>query len=165
MTHTHRYESRLHWNGSTAVGYETYEREHHVAVPPATTELRLTSDAEFHGDPELPNPEQLLLASASSCQLLMVLALAARSRVEVLEYEDHAEALMPADATPMRITQITLRPRIVVAAGANLDRVRRLVDRAHDGCFIANTLNAGIVIETTIERADDETIARNELLT
>jgi organic hydroperoxide reductase OsmC/OhrA len=150
-----RYESRLRWSGSTATGYETYDREHRVVVPPATTELRLSSDAAFHGNPALPNPEQLLGAAASSCQLLMFLAMAARSRVEVLAYEGDAAAVMPEDATPMRITQITLRPRILVAPGANLDRVRRLVDRAHDGWYIANTVNAEIVVKPTIEHAAD----------
>ena len=153
MTHTHHYQSRLTWTGSTAAGYETYERDHRVAVPPATEELRLSSDAAFHGNADLPNPEQLLVASASSCQLLMFLAMAARSRIDVLEYEDDAEAVMPEDQTPMRITQITLQPRIVVAPGTNLDRVRRLVDRAHHGCYIANTVNAEIVVEPAIEEA------------
>ena len=152
--HTHRYASRLRWDGSTGAGYDSYGREHRVAVPPATTELRLSSDPAFRGDADLPNPEQLLVASASSCQLLMFLALAARSRIEVLEYEDDAEAVMPEDVEPMRITQITLRPRIVVAPGTDLDRVGRLVGRAHEGCYIANTLNAAIVVEPTIVPAE-----------
>jgi organic hydroperoxide reductase OsmC/OhrA len=153
MTHTHRYESKLRWNGSTAAGYETYEREHRVVVPPAATELALSSDPAFNGDADLPNPEQLLVAAASSCQLLSFLAIAARSRVEVLEYADDAEAVMPEDVKPMRITQITLRPRIVVAPGTDLDRVTRLVGKAHDACFIANTVNAEIAVEPTIEHA------------
>ena len=155
MTHTHRYQSRLKWTGSTGFGYETYERDHRVSVPPATSELTLSSDPAFLGNPDLPNPEQLLVAAASSCQLLMFLALAARSRVDVLEYEDDAEAVMPEDQTPMRITQITLRPRIVVAPGMNLDRVKRLVDRAHDGCYIANTVNAEIAVKPTIEHRSE----------
>ena len=151
MTHTHHYEARLHWKGSTGAGYETYDRQHRILVPPATPELTLSSDAAFNGNPEVLNPEQLLVASASSCQLLMFLAIAARSRVEVLEYEDDAHAVMPEDAKPMRITQITLRPRIVVAAGTDLDRVKRLFDRAHDRCYIANTINSEIAVEPAID--------------
>ncbi len=65
------------------------------------------------------------------------------------------------DQKPMRITRITLRPRIIVAAGADLDRVRRLVTQAHDGCFIANTLNAEVVIDPVIAYADENaTISR-----
>ena len=72
----------------------------------------------------------------------------------MLAYEDDADAIMPEDEKPMRITRITLRPRIVVAAGDDLDRVRRMVARAHDGCFIANTLNAEILVEPVIEHSE-----------
>ncbi len=156
MAHTHAYQARLLWRGSTGAGYDSYERTHRVAVPPADGELVLSSDPAFHGDAHLPNPEQLLLASASSCQMLMFLAIAARSRIGVLAYTDDAEAIMPEDQKPMRITRITLRPRIVVAAGADLDRVRRLVERAHDRCFIANTLTAETVVDPTIGHTDGQ---------
>ena len=153
MTHTHTYRSRLSWYGSTASGYEAYDRTHRVAVPPAGAELVLSSDPAFNGSGDLANPEQLLLAAASSCQLLSFLAIAARSRVDVLSYDDDADAIMPEDQEPMRITQITLRPRITVAAGSDLDRVARMVERGHAGCFVANTLNAEMVIEPVIRHA------------
>ena len=150
MTQAHSYQSQLSWHGSTGAGYDSYDRAHRVVVPPADGELQLSSDPAFRGNERLLNPEQLPLASASSCQLLSFLAIAARSRIDVVTYDDSAEAVMPEDQKPMRITRIVLRPRIVVAAGADLDRVRRLVDKAHDACFIANTLTAEIVIEPTV---------------
>ena len=153
MAQTHVYRSRLTWQGSTGAGYEEYDRTHRVAVPPAEGELVLSSDPAFRGDGALPNPEQLLVAAASSCQLLSFLAIAARSRVDVVAYEDDADADMPEDAEPVQITRITLRPRIVVAAGADLDRVRRLVARAHDQCYVANTLNVEVEVEPVIEVA------------
>jgi organic hydroperoxide reductase OsmC/OhrA len=153
MTHTHTYTARLSWHGSTGVGYDAYDRTHRVATPPAAETLVLSSDPAFRGTADLANPEQLLLAAASSCQLLSFLAMAARSRIDVLAYEDDAEAVMPEDQQPIRITRIALRPRIVVAAGADLDRVRRLVAKAHDDCFIANTVNAEVIIEPIIEVA------------
>lgn len=160
---SHTYRSALSWRGSTGVGYETYERTHRVVVPPAGGELTLSSDPAFGGTATLANPEQLLLASASSCQLLSFLAVAARSRVDVLDYTDDAEAVMPKDSNPIRITRITLRPRIVVAAGTDLDRVRRLVDRAHDTCFVANTLNAEMVVDPVVEHVDDPGTARTTM--
>jgi organic hydroperoxide reductase OsmC/OhrA len=146
----HTYRSNLTWRGSTGDGYDEYERAHRVSLPPAGDELELSSDPAFRGDPELPNPEQLLLAAASSCQLLEFLALAARSRIDVLAYDDDAEAVMPEDARPMRITRISLRPRIVVGPGADRTRVARLVERAHEHCYVANTLNAAIDVEPEI---------------
>ena len=150
MSDTHTYSATLTWEGTTADGYDHYDRTHRVAVPPAKDALTLSADPVFKGDPEKPNPEQLLLAAASSCQLLSFLAYAARSRIEVLAYTDEAEALMPEDDLPMRITQITLHPRITIGADANVDRVFRLVDKAHEACFIANTLDTEMRIEAEV---------------
>ena len=150
----HTYEARLSWQGSTAVGYDAYDRTHRLRLPPADAELILSSDPAFRGDGQLPNPEQLLLAAVSSCQLLSFLAIAARSRVDVVSYEDDAEAIMPEDDKPIRITSITLRPRIVVAAGTDIGRVRRMVDRAHEACFIANSLSTQTLVHPRIEHAE-----------
>jgi organic hydroperoxide reductase OsmC/OhrA len=153
VTNSHIYTSCLSWQGSTGVGYDAYNRTHRVLTPPADGELVLTSDPAFRGDATLINPEQLLLAAASSCQLLSFLAMAARSRIDVLSYDDEADAVMPEDVRPVRITRITLRPHIVVAAGADLAKARKLVGRAHNACYVANTVNAEVVIEPVIEHA------------
>jgi len=156
--HLHRYRTELAWHGSTGGGYATYDRTHRVDAPPGNVSLTMSADPAFRGDPGLPNPEQLLLAAASSCQLLSFLALVAREGIDVVSYEDSAEALMPDDDKPVRITGITLRPRVVVATG-DPDRVRELMERAHHDCFIANSVTAVITIEPEILHAD----ARPEL--
>jgi organic hydroperoxide reductase OsmC/OhrA len=154
MATTHRYQSQLVWTGSTGAGYRDYGRGHEVLTPPAGARLELSSDPAFRGDPQFQNPEQLLLAAASSCQLLSFLALAAQAGIDVREYQDDAEAQMPVTAGPMRITRVVLRPQITVAAGTDLGQVRELVGRAHDGCYVANTLNAEMLLEPTIVAVD-----------
>ena len=151
MRSDHTYRSELSWRGSTAGGSEGYERTHRVVLPPGNSEIVLSSEANFEGSAALSNPEQLLLAATSSCQMLSYLAYAAAARIDVVAYEDDAEALMPADAKPTRITEIVLRPRITVAAGADPERAARLVERAHRACFIANTLNAAVKLEPLVE--------------
>jgi organic hydroperoxide reductase OsmC/OhrA len=148
---THRYETRLRWTGSTGLGWDHYVREHSVTAPPAEQEVRVTT-GESKGDPAVLNPEQLLLMAASSCQMLWFLHLAAKARVDVVAYEDEAEALMPEDVQPVRITEITLRPRITVNGDASEDRVRKLVEQAHGYCFVANSLNSTMRIEPSVER-------------
>jgi organic hydroperoxide reductase OsmC/OhrA len=148
---THTYRSTLAWEGSTAEGYDAYSRTHRVAAPPAAHELTLSSDTAFRGDGELMNPEQLLVVAASSCQLLSFLTLAARSRIDVVGYEDDADGVMPEDDHPTRITRITLRPRIRLAPGSNLDRARRLVAKAHEQCYIANSLKTEVVVEADFD--------------
>ncbi len=152
----HRYDVHCSWQGSTGAGYEKYERAHVGGAPPAAAALALSSDPAFLGDAALLNPEQLLVMSASSCQLLSFLAVAARARVDVVTYEDHAEGVMPEDDPPARIKTIWLRPRIVVAADssgaqATEARVRQLVELAHRECFIANSLRSDVIVEPTVE--------------
>ena len=151
MATTHVYAAQLSWAGSTAAGYRAYDRNHRVVTPPATTALTVSADPSFKGDPEQLNPEQLLLAAAASCQLLSFLAIAAREGIDVVRYDDTAEAAMPATRDRMRITRIVLRPRIAVSGEVDDDRLRALVHRAHDECYIANTLACDIAIEPTFE--------------
>ncbi len=147
----HRYQARCSWRGSTAAGYEGYGRAHEAGALPAAAVMTLSADPAFLGDPTLLNPEQLVVLAAASCQLLSFLAVAARARLDVLEYDDEAEAEMDEGDPPARINRITLRPRIVLTAGPDRERVEHLVEVAHRECFIANSLNSDMKIEPTIE--------------
>jgi organic hydroperoxide reductase OsmC/OhrA len=139
------------------MGYESFDRAHTSSAPPVSTELMLSADPAFLGHPQKLNPEQLLLMSASSCQLLSFLAIAARARVQVLEYDDHAEAEMPEDDKPMRLTKLTLRPRMVVGPGVKEERILKLTDMAHKQCYISNSISTEIALEPTVEIRERET--------
>jgi len=142
----HRYAATCQWRGSTAIGYENYDRSHEVTTAPAQQSLAMSSDPAFHGHPELLNPEQLLVMAAASCQMLSFLAIAARARLDVVEYRDQAEGFMPEDDKPMRITRIVLKPRVVIKGEVREERVRQLLHTAHEQCFIANSLKTSIEI-------------------
>ena len=145
----HRYYALCRWRGSTGVGYDHYLRAHEISAAPAEAALKLSGDPAFHGDPKLLNPEQLLVMAASSCQLLSFLAVAARKRLDVVEYEDRAEGFMPEDDKPVRVTRIVLKPRIVVKSGTK-EAVLKAVEIGHHECYIANSLKTDIRVEPEI---------------
>lgn len=147
----HRYSASLTWSGSTAAGFERYDRSHTVGAHPAETELELSSDPAFRGDARHLNPEQLLVMAASSCQCLSFLAVAARARIDVVAYSDDAEGVMPADSSPLHIAEIVLRPRVVVRGDVGESRVRHLLEVGHRECFIANSLRTEIRLEATVK--------------
>ena len=149
----HRYETRLRWSGSTGLGWDHYDREHTAIAPPAEQEVRLTT-GESKGDPAVLNPEQLVVMAASSCQMLFFLHLASKARIDVVEYMDEASGVMPLDDEPVRLTAITLRPRIVIAGDASEERVRKLAQTAHEYCYIANSLNGEVTLEPSVEYAE-----------
>ncbi len=157
MSADHTYRVHCAWTGSTGAGHPHYRREHSATAAPARDALVLSADTAFLGDPDHLNPEQLLVMAAASCQLLSFLAVAARARIDVLAYEDHAEGVMPGDERPLRLTRILLRPRIVVTAGPTPERVRHLVEVAHRECYVANSLRTEIDVEPRVEFADTDT--------
>ncbi|HTW05967.1 MAG TPA: OsmC family protein [Acidimicrobiales bacterium] len=145
----HLYRAELEWTGSTGDGYRSYDRRHTVRTPPAEAQLTMTSDAAFRGDPQLLNPEQLLTAAASSCQLLSFLALAARAGVDVVAYRDTASARMPMESS--RIEEVTLRPKITVRSPADPAALAALVHKAHEECYIARSLCCEVAVHPEIE--------------
>jgi organic hydroperoxide reductase OsmC/OhrA len=52
----------------------------------------------------------------------------------------------------MRITRITLRPRITILGDVDDARVRHLVEVAHRECFIANSLTTEVIVQPEVVR-------------
>ena len=149
--HTHRYAATCSWRGSTAEGYDHYDRGHGGRAEPAAAALELSADPAFRGDPARLNPEQLLVLAASSCQLLSFLAVAARARIDVIAYDDDATGEMPDGRRPW-VERIVLRPRVVFRGEVSDERVLHLLELAHEECYIANSVKTAITLEPTLER-------------
>jgi len=84
--------------------------------------------------------------------MLSYLAECARAGIEVAAYEDKASGLMTIKDRRMRFTEVTLAPRVVIAAG-DLEQARALHEKAHDACFIANSVNFPVLAMPTVVRA------------
>ena len=100
-------------------------------------------------NPDVVDPEEAFVASAASCHMLFFLDFARRAGVIVTSYDDEAEGEMERGADgKTRITRITLRPRIVYGDVAPTDEMLDdLHHKAHEACFIANSITSEIVIE------------------
>ncbi len=146
----HRYNATARWTGSTAAGYEEYSRNHEVTLPSNSIRLEMSADGAFKGAEELLNPELMLIGAVVSCQLLSFLAVAARSQIEVVHYEDTGEAVMPDVMGRTGITNITLNPRITVRGEVDTARIKRLVELAHQECYVANSLKSLVILNPEI---------------
>ena len=105
---------------------------------------------EPRSDPAGVDPEEALVASAASCHMLWFLDLARQAGLAVESYDDEAVAeLGRTGPGKIAIVKITLRPRIAFAgAPPDTAALDRLHHQAHERCFIANTLNCPIVVES-----------------
>jgi organic hydroperoxide reductase OsmC/OhrA len=155
MAHVHSYRATLEWIGASAgptTSYQTYSREYRVDLP-GKASFHGTADPTFRGDPTLPNPEDLLVVSLSSCHMLTYLALCARVKLAVISYIDEATGTMDMKDGKLRFVEVVLHPRVAIAAGADLDQARALHEKAHGECFIANSVNFPVRNEPTVTTA------------
>ncbi len=109
----------------------------------AEQRLAASSAPEFGGDADRADPEEMFVAALSSCHMLWFLALARAERLRVTAYEDEPEGTM--DAT--RFTGVVLRPRVSFEEDPGIERVTGLHHRAHERCFIANSVSCPVEVE------------------
>ena len=143
---THTYEARLRWRA----GGEGVAAGNHFIEFEGRPALEVSAAPEYRGDPTRLNPEELFVAALASCQFLTYLALARGAGVSVRRYEDRAVGTLAIADRKMRMTDVLLRPRITVTAGSDEGTARGLVDKAHDGCFIANSVACAVRTEPEI---------------
>ncbi|HET8814563.1 MAG TPA: OsmC family protein [Solirubrobacterales bacterium] len=126
------------WDG----GEEGDVRAHDVLL--GTQTLPSSSAAELGGDDSKSNPEVLLVAALSSCHMLWFLALARKRGFEVASYEDDAEGTLDGKS----FSVATLRPRVRWAGDPPPpEAIEALHHRAHQLCFIANSVNFPVEVE------------------
>ena len=140
----HTYEVTVTWTGNTGTGtssYRTYDRAHEVGAH-GKPSIPGSSDPAFRGDRARYNPEEMLVASLSSCHMLWYLHLCSVEGILVQAYQDVAEGVMIEQADGGgRFSEVVLQPEITLAAGTDLARARALHATAHVRCFIANSVN------------------------
>ncbi len=140
----HAYTVTITWTGNTGPGttsYRSYERRHDIRTLGKPV-IPASSDPAFRGDPGRYNPEELLVASLSSCHMLWFLHLASVAGLVVVSYEDIAEGVMTEQADGGgAFTEIVLCPEITFTPQSDLSKADAVHAEAHSKCFIANSIN------------------------
>ena len=96
------------------------------------------------------DPEEAFVASLAACHMLWFLSLAAQQGFMVERYRDAAEGVMTKnDAGKLWISTVTLRPAVVFAGERQptRDETLHLHHRAHEECFIANSVKSEVRCE------------------
>ncbi len=105
-------------------------------------DILCTSDTAFNSDKTKHNPEELLLASISTCHLLWYLHLCSQAGVTVIEYTDNATGTMVETADGGGyFTEVTLYPSIIISDESMTEKATNLHKDANKLCYIANSCN------------------------
>ena len=130
--------------------YDAYNRDHEWRFDGGTT-VPGSANPAYLGNPGPVDPEEAFVAALSSCHMLTFLAIAARKRLVVEAYDDHAVGVMAVgDSGRLAITQVTMHPKIVWA-GAEPDAatIERMHHLAHRECFIANSVTTEVTVASS----------------
>lgn len=150
----HHYKATIEWTGNHGDGtadYRSYGRNHDIILEGKPAALPGSADPAFRGDAAGINPEEMLVASLSSCHMLWYLHLCADADIIVTAYRDEASGTMGEGGTVGgRFESATLRPRVTITDPDRASEAAELHDAAHKKCFIANSVNFPITVTPEI---------------
>jgi organic hydroperoxide reductase OsmC/OhrA len=149
------YTAHVRWQRGALEAFtdNRYSRRHEIAfdggavVPgsssPGVVPLPLS-------DASAVDPEEMFVASLSSCHMLWFLSLAAGQGYRVERYEDEAAGVMQRNAEGrIAMTRVTLRPRVQFVGERQPDAkaIEALHHEAHERCFIANSVKTDVQVQ------------------
>lgn len=138
----HHYQVSIEWTGNKGSGtssYKAYSRDYQLSAE-GKDNVQGSADPAFLGDARRWNPEDLLVASTSACHKLWYLHLCADAGIVVKAYCDRAEGTM-VEGEVGRFTAIVLKPTVTLVSENDLELATKLHHKAHECCYIANSLN------------------------
>ena len=144
------FNSRLEWKRDHPdFELKTLNRSHRIHFPNGAL-LEGSSAPDYSGDPEKNNPEQLFVASLSSCHMMTFLAVASLNKWLVQTYRDQAQGFLEENqAGRIMMNWVILQPQVVFS-GSNHPSSKEQEDmhlKARRSGFIANSVRTSISIQ------------------
>lgn len=140
----------VRWTRTSAnFTYQSYNRAHDMVFKGGDIRVPASSAPAFRGDADRVDPEEAYIAALASCHMLTFLAICARKRLIVEDYEDDAVGALEKGANgKLWLAQVTLRPKVVFAPGAAPDgpALSELHRLSHEECFIANSVKTDVTV-------------------
>ena len=106
---------------------------------------------EFKGREGNWSPEHLFVASLNSCYTLTLLAIAEISKIPLVSLSSTATGkLEKVQGGGFQITEIVVKPRVVLASVNDLTRMPRILEKAKESCFVSNSIKSAIKVEPEV---------------
>jgi organic hydroperoxide reductase OsmC/OhrA len=128
------YKNSLVWNS---------DRRGRTSAP-GKPEMDVGSPIEFKGEPGIWSPEELLVGALNACLMLTFISLAQSKQVQFAAYESVAEGLLENVGGKYLITEVSVRPSVVLKSQADLEVARTIMAQVEDNCFISNSIKAEV---------------------
>jgi len=142
----HVYETEIEWIG---------EKKGELRAP-GLPPLTVATPPEFRGHEGMWSPEHYFVASVNACIMTTFLAIAEFSRFRFLGFQSVARGkLEKVEGQGYQITEIVVRPRLIVAEERDRDRGQRLLEKAEKNCLISNSIKTVVRLEPEVNVAEN----------
>lgn len=156
MSESSEYTATIAWSRENADFLDNRFSRAHVWTFDGGATVPASPSPHIHpapmSDATCVDPEEAFVASVSSCHMLFFLSIAAKRRFVVDTYVDEPVGVMEKNGDGrVAMTRMALRPAVTFSGDnrpteADIDRMH---ERAHDLCFIANSVKTDVVVEPT----------------
>jgi peroxiredoxin-like protein len=136
----HQYETRL--NGGPD-GYAILSAD---GVP----DIRTAPPADFDGPGDAWSPELMLMAAVETCFLFTLRAVARASKIEFKSLELSGAGTVDRKDGVTRFVEIVLRPRVVIAAGGDRERMLQVLEKSEHACLVSASLATPVRLEPEV---------------
>jgi peroxiredoxin-like protein len=141
MATTHKFETSIRWTGAR-------EGQLEAEGLPA---LDVASPPEFSGTEGRWTPEHFFVASAEVCVMLTFIAIADFSKLAVKSYRSSAGGVLEkVEGKGFRFTSIEIVAHIEVEKDADVERAKRLLEKAEASCLVSNSMETPVSVKGEI---------------
>mgnify|MGYP000621412637 CR=1 FL=1 len=144
------FKTFLRWHSlGKPFSYKEYSRLYTIGSE-GKPDLVGTAAPSYSGSNYHYNPEEMLIMSLASCHMLSYLAYAANSDIKVLSYQDDAGGSLTKEGHKISFKEVILKPKVLISEDSNVEKAVELHHKAHEACFIANSVNFPVKISPEI---------------
>ncbi len=136
--------AKVSWRREGEFSHLGYETNHEAQISGISIPMSSANT------PDYVDPEQALAASLASCHMQTFLALAAKKRLVVEGYHVKAIAFVCLNEQGKTyVEMIKLLPEVEFSTESSVseEQIEKMHHKAHDHCFIANSILSDVIIE------------------
>ncbi|HEX6187458.1 MAG TPA: OsmC family protein [Pyrinomonadaceae bacterium] len=142
MENQYSYTTEVEWTG---------ERRGDLSAP-HLPDLEVDAPPEFKGHEGVWTPEHLFVAAVNSCFMTTFLAIAENSKLEFVSFSADAKGKLEKLAGQGFImTEVLLRPRLLVNHARDIERAGRILEKAEKNCLISNSIKTETRLEPKVD--------------
>ncbi len=116
-------------------------------------DLESASPVHFGGPGDHWSPEHLLVATVADCFILSFRAVARASRLDWDSLSCSVDGTLDRIDRVTEFTDFRVSATLQIAAGSNVEKAERLLEKAEQACLITNSLKADSHLEATVHVA------------